>query len=262
MIPKKIHYCWFGRKKHSVLIKRCINSWKKFCPDYQIIEWNEDNYDLASSPLFVRQAFEAKKWAFVSDFVRYHVVYEYGGIYLDTDVEIIRNIDHLLDNSAFFGLQTNKLPASGLGFGAEKGHDIIKELMNLYMDIPFIFPDGSYDMADCPRRESPIFLKHGFNGNDEEQFLDNNVRIYPTEYFCPNEIKTGELNITSNSVMIHWFAGSWVDKRKKKLQELNKKLYPVLFFSIKIARKILGTDRYMRYKKILGFKKNDSSSRR
>ncbi len=208
MIPKIIHYCWFGRGEKTKLAKKCMKSWKKYCPDYQIIEWNEDNYDLDSAPLFVRQAYKAKKWAFVSDYVRYYAVYAMGGVYLDLDVEIIKNMDHLLADPSFFGLQRDLLPASGLGFGAEKKNEFLKELMAIYEVIPFIRPDGGYDKIVCPEKEISVFIRHGYLKRDQEQILDNAVHIYPTDYFDTNIRGTPSVEKTVHSVSIHWYASS------------------------------------------------------
>ena len=160
-IPRTIHYCWFGRNPLPKLAQKCIKSWKKYCPDYEIIQWNEDNYDLSAAPLYVRQAYEAKKWAFVTDYVRLQVVYEHGGIYLDTDVELIKKLDPLLQYDAYFGFEDGKHIATGLGFGAVKGAPILRELMEDYHDIPFILPDGGYDTKTCPVRNTEVFLRHG-----------------------------------------------------------------------------------------------------
>ena len=119
MIPKKIHYCWFGGNPLPELAIKCLESWKKYCPDYEIIEWNETNFNLDSCE-YVREAYQAKKWAFVSDYARLKVVYDNGGIYLDTDVELIKSLDRLLKNKSFFGTETTGVVATGLGFGAEK----------------------------------------------------------------------------------------------------------------------------------------------
>ena len=118
MIPKIIHYCWFGYGPKPKLAEKCIRSWKKYCPDYQIIEWNENNFDISACPLYVRQAYEARKWAFVTDYVRLKVIYENGGIYMDTDVELKKNLDNLLPYNAYFGFENYWVIATGLGFGA------------------------------------------------------------------------------------------------------------------------------------------------
>ena len=209
MIPKTIHYCWFGHNPKPKLAKKCIRSWKRFCPGYKIIEWNEDNYDISSAPLYVRQAYEAKNWAFVSDYLRLDIVWRHGGLYLDTDVEILQNIDKFLINKSFFGLESDKFVNTGLGFGAEKGTPILAELMQDYQGIPFLFPDGSYDKTTCPVRNTEIFLKHGFVQDGSEQMLDGGIHIYPKRVFNPWNLALSRFEKTADTVSIHWYAGSW-----------------------------------------------------
>ena len=209
MIPKIIHFCWFGGKPKPRLAEKCMKSWKRFCPDYAIKEWNETNYDISTAPLYVQQAYTAKKWAFVTDFVRLDVVYNHGGIYLDTDVELLKNIDSLLDNAAYFGFEDEKLINTGLGFGAEKGAGILKELMDDYRDIPFIRADGSFDLTPCPKKNTKIFLRHGLRQDNSGQLLDGKIRILPTLFLCPVDDSTGIKKITAETLSIHHFAASW-----------------------------------------------------
>ena len=258
MIPKIIHYCWLGRGEKPKLVKKCINSWKKHCPDYQIIEWNEDNLDIASAPLFVRQALEQKKWAFATDYIRYQVVYENGGIYLDTDVEIIKNLDMFLKNSAFFGFEKsnhNMWIASGLGFGAEKRNAFLFELMNTYENSSFYKPDGSMDTTACPARELSVFTKHGLKPDGTEQLLDNGIHIFPSDFFCPCDFHTGIVKKTKNTVSIHWYAASWYSleqqqNRKKRLKQ-ERKLY-FCHIPNRIGMKVLGQEQYNKLKRIFG----------
>ncbi|MBO4687407.1 MAG: glycosyl transferase [Clostridiales bacterium] len=214
MIPKKIHYCWFGQKK-TKLAEKCIKSWKKYCPDYELIEWNEETYDISSAPLYVRQALEAKKWAYATDYIRFQVVYEHGGIYFDADVEVIKNIDDLLENKAFFGVQFDNIVASGLGFGAEKGLPILRELMKNYEDDTYILPDGKTNNMVCTRRDASVFEAHGFVSDGSEQILDNLTHIYPAEYFCPRACSNGKVRLTENTLTIHWFAVSWMPPKMR-----------------------------------------------
>lgn len=226
LIPKKIHYCWFGRNPKPELAEKCIESWKKFCSDYEIIEWNEDNYDIQSAPLFVRQAYEAKKWAFVTDYVRLEVVYNNGGVYLDTDVEVIKPLDDLIKYNAFFGTQNGIVIATGLGFGAEKKTAILMELMANYQSIPFIKEDGSYDSLTCPERDTEVFIKHGLIGDNSLQILDGNIACLPLDYLSPKDYMTGNLTITDNTHTIHHFAESWMtEQEKKNMDEVRRSLY-------------------------------------
>lgn len=226
MIPKKLHYCWFGRNPKPELARKCFESWKKFCPDYEIFEWNEDNYDIHSAPLFVRQAYEAKKWAFVTDYVRLEVVHNHGGIYLDTDVEIIKPIDDLLKYKAFFGTQNGIVIATGLGFGAEAGTSILVEMMETYHSIPFLKDDGTYDNTTCPERDTAIFNNHGLKGDNSFQILPDDIACLPQDYLSPKDYMTGKLTITDNTYSIHHFAESWMSEREKKdIDEVKRALY-------------------------------------
>ena len=208
MIPKVIHYCWFGGNPLNDMAKKCIESWKKYCPDYEIVEWNESNFDIGTSCDYVKEAYEAKKWAFVSDYVRLWAIYNYGGIYLDVDVELIKSIDFLRKNKAFFGFEDDNNIATGVGFGAEKDNDVVKELINDYNNIHFKNSDGKFDLTPCPSRNTRIFKKWGFEGNGKKQIVNGNV-VYPKDYFCPKDYNTNILNITENTVSIHHFIASW-----------------------------------------------------
>ena len=229
MIPKTIHYCWFGHGEKSKLAEKCICSWKKYCPDYEIIEWNEETYDLSSAPPYVKQALEAKKWAFATDYIRYQVVYEHGGIYFDTDVEVVRNIDALRENKAFFGIQYNELIASGLGFGAEKGLPLLRELMRNYEETPFILPDGKMNAIACPTKDTPVFEAHGFVLNGSNQVLEDDIHIYSAEYFCPRSWFDGKVRITKNTYTIHWFEGSWFSEKKRSKLRRKRFIRRILF---------------------------------
>lgn len=215
MIPKKIHYFWFGGNEKPKSVKKCINSWKKYCPDYEIIEWNESNFDVHCMP-FVEQAHEAKKYAFVSDVARLIVVYEQGGIYMDTDVEVIKPLDDLLKNKAYMSFENNEYVNSGQGFGSEAGIQFFNEHIDEYRDEVFIKEDGSFNMLGCPRVATRLLEKKGIELNGKEQIIDD-VHIYPAEYFNPYDSITGRLKKTSNTYSIHWYDQSWGnDSRLKK----------------------------------------------
>lgn len=256
MIPKKIHYCWFGGNEKPELSEKCIKSWKRYCPDYEIIEWNEDNFDISSCPLYVRQAYEEKKWAFVSDYVRLKVVYDEGGIYLDTDVELKKNLNKLLTYKAFFGFEDGIHIATGLGFGAVQGCEILKELMDDYEKIPFIMLDASYDMETCPTRNTKIFLKHGLQQNDKMQMLDGKIKILPSIYMCPINYNTGKYRHSLRTISVHWFSSSWMDEKQKQEQEKRKKNRKIekrdfwVHLPNRIAIRLLG-DKYEKLKSFI-----------
>ena len=163
-IPKKIHYCWFGRNPLPESAKKCIESWKKYCPAYEIIEWNENNFDLTENR-YAREAYEQKKWAFVSDYARLKIVYEQGGIYMDVDVELIKPLDELTELDGYMGFEKEidgqMWIATGLGFGARAGHPIVGALLKDYEDIPFIKEDGRLDTESCPGRNTRTLRTFG-----------------------------------------------------------------------------------------------------
>ena len=215
MIPKIIHYCWFGGNPKTKKMEQCIESWRKFCPDFQIIEWNEENFIIEEQCQFVREAYRLKKYAFVSDVARLKVVYENGGVYLDTDVELIKPIDTLLTCPCFLGWQDNNFVANGLGFGAEKGNPVVKENLQAYSNIPFVNKDGSLNMKACPIYTTEVLLRHGLKmDNRNIQTLDEAV-VYPVEYFNPLDDATNRLAVTNQTFSIHWYAKTWVSKRNK-----------------------------------------------
>lgn len=223
MIPKIINYCWFGGKPLPDSVLKCIESWRKYCPDYEILQWNEDNYDYKKLA-YTLEAYEAKKWAFVSDYARLDIIYNNGGIYLDTDVELIRGLDELLVHKCFLAIeQPSHLIATGLGFGAEKGNSCIKEMLNEYEGIHFRLADGIYNTnMPCPVRNTAPFYKYGFNLEISEPVKLGGAMVYPPEYFCPFERYNNELNITENTYSIHHYDTSWVSDEEKELTEIIK----------------------------------------
>lgn len=254
MIPKAIHYCWFGRNPKPKLAEKCIRSWKKHCPDYEIIEWNEDNYDLSMAPLYVRQAYEAKKWAFVTDYVRLQVVYEHGGIYMDTDVELIKPLDDLLTYDAYFGFEDERFIATGLGFGARKHAPILKELMDDYQDTPFLLQDGSYDVMPCPQRNTEIFRRHHLMQDGRRQILDGDILILPPIVLCPIDFETKLRRYSADTISIHWYDASWQTEEERNYcaEEVKKqrKKKMVLFVKDR-AKQFLGEKTYLGIKKMM-----------
>lgn len=258
MIPRIIHYCWFGGNPLPKLAEKCIKSWMKFCPDYQIIRWDESNYDVSLAPLYVRQAYEAKKWAFVTDYVRLQVVYENGGIYLDTDVELIKPLDSFLKHGAYFGFENAKYVATGLGFGAEKGNAVLMEMMEDYHDIPFVLKDGSFDLLACPYRNTAVLDRMGLVANNSLQVLPGDILILPTTYLCPISFATGERHISKETVSIHWYTASWRTEDQKKwdkCRQYRRRLGDFIDRLVHLPNKmlisLLGRDRYQRLKALL-----------
>ena len=209
MIPKKIHYCWFGRGEKPKLAKKCIESWKKYCTDYEIVEWNEDNFDINQNE-YTKYCYENKKFAFLSDYARLMVVYKEGGIYFDTDVEVVRSFDDLLNNKAFVGFETDEYVNTGVGFGAEKNNPVIEQMIREYDKLS----DGKSGTIGCPILNTEALKKSGLKLNGQTQSLKD-VTVYSAEYFNPYDAPTGRLSKSENTYSIHWYAASWMSKRKK-----------------------------------------------
>lgn len=222
MIEKIIHYCWFGGNPIDEKSRGCIESWKKFCPEYKIIEWNEKNFDINSN-LYVKQAYDAKKWAFITDYVRLYVLYNYGGIYMDTDVELLKNLDDYLDNDAFSGFESEEIIPTGI-MASEKHGEWVKYLLTYYDGRSFIKDDGSLDMTPNIAAITKMTKeRYNINLNNTYQKIAGVVTLYPKDYFCPKSHVTGEINITENTVCIHHFNGSWIsDKEKKRAKRIQR----------------------------------------
>lgn len=208
MIPKKIHYCWFGGKPKSKLVCKCIESWNKFCPEYEIKEWNENNFNIELCD-YSKEAYSQKKWAFVSDVARIYALYNEGGIYLDTDVEILRNLDTLLYNKSFLGFEGTKWIATNI-IGSEKNNDLFLKFLEEYYVRHFIKEDGSLDLTtNVEELTSYLVAKYNLILDGSLQHFDD-FTIYPTDYFSPYDYIQGKLNKTKNTYTIHWFSQSWI----------------------------------------------------
>ena len=208
MIPKLIHYCWFGRGQMPSLALKCIDSWKKYLPDYELKLWNEDNFDI-NLVFYVKEAYEFRKFAFVTDYVRLYALYHEGGIYMDTDVEVLKPLDDLLGLPAFSGYESNKFSSFPTGLMASaKGGIWVKEQLNYYTGIHFIKPDGLPDLTTNTQTISRIMTENGFELNGQYQVYKEDMHCFPKDYFCP-KTSTGVLKLTKNSYCIHHFAGSW-----------------------------------------------------
>ena len=216
MIPKIIHYCWFGGNNLPELAQKCITSWKKILPDYEIKEWNESNYDVRKN-LYTAQAYDAKKYAFVSDYARFDILYQYGGVYFDTDVEVIKDISPILERGGFLGMESPGAVATGLGMAGEKDNALLKSFLDSYQNETFLNDDGTYNQTTVVDRCTSILRMRGLTDTAEIQHISDFV-IYPMEYFCPKDIRTGEIKITENSYSIHHYDGSWLDAWKKDVR--------------------------------------------
>ncbi len=230
MIPKVIHYCWFGGNPLPELAEKCIESWKKSNPDFEIKRWDETNFLMDSS--YVKEAYAAKKWAFVSDYARLKIIYENGGIYLDTDVELLQPLGVLLQEKSFFGAETDGFVATGLGFGAEKHSGIIKMLLDVYKGRHFTLSRGIYDLTSCPRLNTPVFKELGYVFSETEIWRNGDAAVYPPEYFCPINYLTGEKNVTDKTISIHHFAGAWVTNQGAEIEKVMKEAKKIPWYTV------------------------------
>lgn len=213
MIPKVIHYCWFGRNPLPSAAKQCIESWHKFLPDYEIKEWNENNFDIHITP-FVYEAYKLKKWAFVSDYARFWILYNYGGVYFDTDVEVINRMDDVLERGPFMGCEAEwdkpgMRIAAGLGLGAYPRMDVYRDVLNIYNNLHIIDKKGTMHLPCVVDIVTDYFEKLGaVKSNEIVRY--NDIDIYPPEYFCPKNYGSLKMNITENTKSIHHYEASWL----------------------------------------------------
>lgn len=220
-IPKKIHYCWFGRGTLPEVSQKYIDSWKKYCPDYEIKEWNEDNFDISCNR-YVKEAYDSKKFAFVTDYVRLFALYNEGGIYMDTDVEVLKPLDVFLKHKAFSSFENNDSIPTGL-MASEKGGEWVKNLLDEYENMSFIKEDGSMDLTTNVIRITNLTERmYGLIRKSSYQDLGV-LTLYPHEYFCPKDWDSGNIYLTDNTYAIHHFNGSWQTDREKKYINLRRK---------------------------------------
>ncbi len=236
-MEKVIHYCWFGKKPLPKLAKKCIASWKKYCPDYTIKEWNEDNFDVNCCQ-YVREAYAAGKYAFVSDYARYWILFQNGGLYFDTDVELIKPIQEVVEKGNFMGCETNEPDVTvnpGLGMGSEKGLDFYALMLSEYEKSNFLNEDGTYNLLNIVSRTTEKLLEYGLVKNNDLQIVAG-INIYPKEYFNPCDMQTGKIVCTDKTYSIHHYAASWVSKKDK----FRGKAYQILnrIVGKKLAKKI------------------------
>lgn len=227
MIPKVINYCWFGRNPLPESAIKCINSWKKFLPDYEIKEWNEDNFDVNIIP-YTQEAYASKKYAFVSDYARFWILYNYGGLYFDTDVEIIKSIDDIVERGPFMGVEVEAtsrgntpLVAPGLGLGVNPGLGLYGKMLDRFQNLDFYMEDGSIQTYTMIPIISELLREGGLFAKNEVQCVEG-VWIYPSDYFNPLDAATGKLNITPNTRSIHWYMASWLPAQpiwKKRIKQ-------------------------------------------
>lgn len=233
MIPKTIHYCWFGRNPLPESAQHCIDSWRKYLPGYEIVEWNEDNFDVNSIP-YTTEAYAAGKYAFVSDYARFWILYEYGGLYFDTDVEIIKPMADIIEAGPFLGAEINgdnargttPKVAPGLCIGAEKGMHLFKDVLDKYASLNFYGADGTFNKYTMIPMVTDLLIADGMQTHNRIQRVAD-FTIYPSEYFNPLDAPTGRLTLTPNTRSIHWFMASWLPKQptwKKKIKQYVRRI--------------------------------------
>lgn len=235
-IPKIIHYCWFGQNKLPDTAIKCIDSWKKYLPDYEIKEWNENNFDVNSIP-YTAQAYKAKKYAFVSDYARFKILYDHGGLYFDTDVELIRPLKDIIADGPFMGCERDANEVNdisllginpGLGLGAFRGMDFYREILDKYESINFLNNDGTPNTLETVVTiVTKILIDHGLKLTPNIQDCTG-IKIYPKEYFAPKDVISKRLNITNNTRSIHHYDASWAEWYDRAAGERGPKLKKLL----------------------------------
>ena len=231
MVEKIIHYCWFGGKELPELAIKCIESWKKYCPDYEIRRWDESNFDIDSCD-YVREAYNQKKWAFVSDYARFWILYNYGGLYFDTDVELIKPIDDLVEKGAFMGLERDvdfssfnkdnggeKIYANpGLGLYADRGLEFYADILEAYRGRHFLDVNGNEDKTTVVDIVSDFFRKDKIDIIDEATLKSKGIHLYRKDVFCPMDYRTGKMEITEQTRSIHHYVASWMSEDELRCQ--------------------------------------------
>lgn len=254
MIPKTIHYCWFGGKTKPILAARCISSWKKYCPDFEIKEWNEENFSIPEAPLYVKQAYKMGKYAFVSDYARLKIIEKHGGVYFDTDVELLKPIEDLLQYNGFFAseVQDGSTISTGLGFGAVVAHPLVIQMRQIYENAFFLDSNGEMDLTPCPLRQTEaIRTTLGKQCITRVLHIDNDVFL-PRDYFNPMDYISRKMFFKSkNTYAIHWGASSWMSSEQLEARKQGQKkrafyLFLKSLFGVRLQR--IAEDIFHRHK--------------
>ncbi|WP_227743785.1 glycosyltransferase family 32 protein [Lactobacillus helveticus] len=235
-IPKVINYFWFGKAPLPPLVRECIKSWKKFCSDYEIKRWDESNFDINICD-YVKEAYMAKKWAFVSDYARFYILNKYGGIYLDTDVELIKSIEPIRKKGSFFALETEEYDSlnPGIGMATYANNGFYKKIINNYNQDHFIDKYGLENKTPVGKRVANFLKKDGLKNIRGIQKVDN-IIIYPKDYFCPLNYFTGQSHFTENTVAIHHYSASWLTSDEKKYHKIGQRVSKI--FGRKIGEEV------------------------
>lgn len=259
MIPKTIHYCWFGGNPKPELALKCIKSWEKRCKGYELVEWNEDTFDISTAPLYVRQAYEAKKWAFVTDYVRLYAMFNYGGIYMDTDVEVVKPLDAFLHHKAFSGFEDERNIPTGI-MACEKGFPLFKEFLDYYNDAELYDENGNITYITNVTIMTNICLKRGLVQNNTFQEIEG-FALYPKCVFCPIDADSGLMKKNRETTTIHWFAGSWHSEEMKTayrqhwryVQETRRaeRADYITHIPNRVLRRVFGNSLYEKIKRVV-----------
>lgn len=224
LIPKKIHYCWFSGRPIPELLRNCVASWKRFCPEYEIIRWDESNCDMGRS-LYARQAYEKGKWGYIPDFVRLDILYRHGGIYLDTDVELLRSLDELLYQPSFFSTEKWGL-VSGAVCGAQAGNPVFKSILDSRERVSFLYPDGSLNLTSSGVYDTIPLIRQGLQVNGETQVIaQGEAVVYASDFFQPFDYISGITNLTENTFAIHHFSGGWLSEEEAERRTATRRRY-------------------------------------
>ena len=234
MIPKIIHFCWFGHNPYPDKVKRCIQSWKKVLPEYKIVCWNEDNFDVNICQ-FTREAYKKEKYAFVSDYARLYVLNKYGGIYLDVDVEVIKSFDNVLDNRLIIALEENG-DITGAFLASEKNQSFFQELLQIYDRMSFIKKDGSLNMTVNNIWMQKQLKRYGYIKSNRRQHLSDGIEVFPDDYFHAKSLVSGKLRITSKTYCIHHHTTLWVSNKTRMIK----------FIRLNIIVPIIGEKKYQK----------------
>ena len=245
---KKIHYIWLGGNKKSKRIEKCIKSWRKYFPDWEIVEWNEQNLEI-DVLTYCRQAYDCKKYAFVSDYFRFQILYQYGGIYFDTDVEIIRPMDDILEKySIFMGFENERFVSPGLvTFASVSGLEFFKKICDTYKNDAFINEDGSYNTFTVCERTTEILKALGFKINDTFQVIDD-IAIFPHDVFCPTDFVWSRQDFTQNTRSIHHYDASWKELSVRIKQNTKRLIYRI--FKPRLVKSVLAKVRCLTGRKV------------
>ena len=242
MIPKKIHYCWFGKGPKGKIFKKCLKSWKKYMPDYEIVEWNEENFDINQND-YIKEAYSVKKYAFVSDYARLKIIYDNGGIYLDTDVELLKPIPKEALENGYFAKEKCNTINTGLGFAAPRNNKILQKLMESYNNDHFLKENGNINLLTCVSRATRDLKKIGYVINSKLKEIEK-IKVYEPDFFCGYDLDSNHYLITNNTISVHHYSATWLPKNKRIKKKIKR-----------MISKVIGRNNYLKIRKYIRRKK-------